>query len=143
MSARLGSFAQWQLARSSTPRSDLVGLVRRATGSTIVAADRILEGYSNEVYRVRCADGQDVVVRILRFDDDVSSSAAQGEAAAIDMARAAGVPAPEILLLDSVRIDGIEFPVMVQRTISGRPLAEVIDRLSERQRDGCCPRSAA
>lgn len=133
MSMPLGSFAGWQLSRSSTPRSELVDVVRRATGSTIVGADRILEGYSNEVYRVRCADGQDVVVRILRFDDDVSSSAAVGEAAAIEKARAAGVPAPEILLLDTVRTDGIEFPVMVQRTVPGRPLVEVIDRLSQRQ----------
>jgi Ser/Thr protein kinase RdoA (MazF antagonist) len=105
-------------------------------GSDLVHAERILEGYSNEVYRVRCADDQDVVVRILRFDDDVSWSAAAGEAEAIDKARAAGVPAPEILLLDTVRIDGSEFPAMVQRTVAGRPLAEVIDRLSDRQRQG-------
>lgn len=32
----LGSIAQWQLSRSSTRPSDLVDLVRRATGSTIV-----------------------------------------------------------------------------------------------------------
>lgn len=134
MSTPLGSFAEWQLSRSSTPRSDLADLVCRATGSTLVEASRILEGYSNEVYQVRCADGQDIVVRILRFDDDVSYSVAAGEAAAIEKARAAGAPAPEILLLDTVRIDGAEFPVMVQRTVSGRPLAEVIDQLSQRQR---------
>ena len=44
------------------------------------------------------------------------------------------MPAPEILLLDTVRIDGSDFPVMVQRTVPGRPLGEVIDHLSERQR---------
>ncbi|GAB3911732.1 hypothetical protein GCM10011575_48210 [Microlunatus endophyticus] len=101
----------------------------------LVEANRILEGYSNEVYRVRCADGQDVVVRVLRFDHDVSSTAAAGEAAAIEKARAAGAPGPEILLLDTVRIDDVEFPVMVQRAVAGRPLGEVIDRLSERQRN--------
>lgn len=134
MSMPLGSYAEWQLARASTPRSVLAELVRRAVGTGIDRADRIVEGYSNEVYRVRCADGQEVVVRILRFDDDVTSSASAGEARAIERARAAGVPAPEILLLDTVRIDGSEFPVMVQRTVPGRPLGEVIDRLSERQR---------
>lgn len=130
---RIGSFAEWQLARASTPRSVLADVVRRAAGGEIARADRILEGYSNEVYRIRCADGQDLVVRILRFDDDVSPSAAAGEARAIDLARTAGVPAPEILLLDTIDVGGGQFPVMVQRTVSGRPLSEVIDRLSGQQ----------
>ncbi|GAB3430677.1 phosphotransferase family protein [Flindersiella endophytica] len=134
MSTRLGSYAEWQLAQASTPRSVLAELVRRAVGAGIDRVDRIIDGYSNEVYRIRCADEQDVVVRILRFDDDVSGSASAGEARAIERARAAGVPAPEILLLDTVRVDGAEFPVMVQRTVPGRPLPEVIDRLSKRQR---------
>jgi Ser/Thr protein kinase RdoA (MazF antagonist) len=130
----LGSYAEWQLAQVSTPRSVLVELVRRAVGVGIDRADRIVEGYSNEVYRVRCADAQDVVVRILRFDDEDLAVKSAGEAWAIERARAAGVPAPEILLLDTVRIDGSEFPVMVQRTVPGRPLGEVINRLSQRQR---------
>lgn len=134
MSTPLGSYAQWQLAQASTPRPVLAEVVRRATGAGIDRMDRIVEGYSNEVYRVRCADEQDVVIRILRFDDDTTCSAAAGEAGAIERARAAGVPAPEILLLDTVRIDGSEFPVMVQRTVPGRPLGEVINRLSRPQR---------
>lgn len=133
MSMPLGSYVEWQLAHAGTPRSVLAELVRRAVGTGIDRVDRIMEGYSNEVYRVRCVDEQDVVVRILRFDDDVTSSASEGEAAAIEKARAAGVPTPEILLLDTVRIDGSEFPVMVQRSVPGRPLADVVDGLSERQ----------
>ncbi|MEQ4204099.1 aminoglycoside phosphotransferase family protein [Actinopolymorpha sp. B17G11] len=116
----------------STPRSVLARLVRRAVGARIERVDRIVEGYDNEVYRVWSADGQDVVVRILRFGGDSTRSAA--EAWAIGAARAAGVPGPEILLHDTVRIDHSEFPVMVQRTMPGRPLAEVVNRLSERQR---------
>lgn len=134
MSMRLGSPAEWQLAHASTPPSMLAEVVRRAVGTRIVRVDRIVEGYSNEVYRVRCAEEQDVVVRILRFDDEDLATKSAGEAWAIEKARAAAVPAPEILLLDTVQIGGSEFPVMVQRTVPGRPLAEVIDRLSERQR---------
>lgn len=136
MSRPLGSFTEWQLAQASTPRSVLVDLVRRATSSEIVRADRILEGYSNEVYRVQCDDAHDVVIRILRFDDDVTTAAAEGEATAIDRARAAGVPVPQILMLDTVQVDGRAFPVMVQNAVPGRPLGEVIDRLSKQQRDG-------
>jgi Ser/Thr protein kinase RdoA (MazF antagonist) len=132
MTAQPGSFVEWRHAQVSTPRPVLAALVRNAVGARIDRVDRIVEGYDNEVYRVRCVDGEDVVVRILRFGGDSTRSAA--EAWAIGQARAAGVPAPEILLLDTVRIDGSEFPVMVQRTAPGRPLAEVVDRLSERQR---------
>lgn len=136
MSRPLGSFAEWQLAQASTPRSVLAELVRRASGSEVVRADRILEGYSNEVYRVHCADAQDLVIRILRFDDDVTTAAAAGEATAIDWARASGVPVPQILLFDTVQVDGRAFPVMVQSAVPGRPLGEVIDRLSDQQRHG-------
>jgi Ser/Thr protein kinase RdoA (MazF antagonist) len=129
----LGSFVEWQVGHASTPRSVLAELVRRAAGTGIDRVDRIVEGYSNEVYRVLCADQQDVVIRILRFDDEDLATKSAGEAAAIEKARAAGVPAPEILLLDTVRIDASDFPVMVQRTVAGRPLSEVSDRLSERQ----------
>ncbi|MET9021844.1 aminoglycoside phosphotransferase family protein [Actinopolymorpha sp. NPDC004070] len=130
----LGSYLEWQHAQVSTPRSVLAGLVRRATGSGVGRVERIVEGYSNEVYRVWCTDEQDVVIRILRFDDDPSPAASAGEPRAIETARAAGVPVPEILLLDTVRIDSTDFPVMVQRTVPGRPLGDVFGRLSRRQR---------
>ncbi|NYE74188.1 phosphotransferase family protein [Microlunatus parietis] len=130
---RIGSFGEWQLAQPSTPRSVLADVVRRAVGAEILRADRILEGYSNEVYRVRAADDQDLMIRILRFDDDISPSASAAEARAIALARAAGVPAPEILLLDTIDAGDRGFPVMVQRTVPGRPLSQVIERLSEQQ----------
>lgn len=134
MSRPLGSYGDWQLARPSTPRSVLDELVHRVADCEADRVDRIVEGYSNEVYRVRCADEQNLLIRILRFDDDTTSAAAAGEAAAIESARGAGVPVPEILLLDTVRIDGSELPVMVQRAVPGLPFGEVIDGLSERQR---------
>ncbi|HVX46824.1 MAG TPA: aminoglycoside phosphotransferase family protein, partial [Mycobacteriales bacterium] len=128
------SYAEWQLAHPSAPPSVLSDLVRRTTGTEIARMERIVEGYSNEVYRIWCTGGHDLVIRILRFDDDVGSAAAASEAAAIDRARAAGVPVPEILLLDAVRIDGAEFPAMVQRTVPGVPLSAVIGTLSGRER---------
>lgn len=134
VSRPLGSHAQWQLAQPSTPVSTVVEIVGQAAGTAVEQVDRIVEGYSNEVYQVRCTDGQEVIVRILRFDDDVTTAVSAGEAAAIAQARAAGVPAPEVLLLDTVGVDGSTFPVMVQRTVPGRPLREIVDDLSEGQR---------
>ena len=130
----MGSFAEWQLGRPSTPHPELARLVRTATGHDIDSLDRILEGYSNEVYRVGCVSGDDVVIRILRFDDDVSMSRSAAEAWAIEKARSAGVPTGEVLLLDTVRVEDMEYPVMVQRAVPGRPLSDRIGGLTLDQR---------
>jgi Ser/Thr protein kinase RdoA (MazF antagonist) len=69
----------------------------------------------------------------LQITDVAGHNLAEGlDAAFLDL-KAAGVPAPEILLLDTIDVSGREFPVMVQRTVPGRPLSEVIDRFSEQQ----------
>ena len=131
---RLGTFEEWQLSQPSTPRAVLDELARQASGAEIDRVDRVLEGYSNEVYRVRCTSGSDIVIRILRFDDDVSMSRSVDEAWAIEEARRAGVPTGEVLLLSSVHLDGAEYPVMVQRAVPGVPLSQVITELSLKQR---------
>jgi len=132
----LGSYEEWQLGWPSTPRAVLAKLVRSATGDEIDRLDRILEGYSNEVYRVGCTSGDEVVIRILRFDDDVSMSRAIDEAWAIEKAFRAGVPTAEVLLLDSIHLDGTDYPAMVQRAVPGQPLSKVIEKLSiERRHD--------
>lgn len=135
MSTPPGSYVQRLHAQVSTPRTVVASLVHSAVGARVERVDRIVEGYENEVYRVLCVDGQDVVVRILRFGQfsgDFAKSAA--ERWAIDAARGVGVPAPEVLLLDSLLLDGSKLPVMVQRTVPGRPLSEMYTHLSERQR---------
>lgn len=107
-------------------------LVRRATGSKLDQVDRIVDGYENEVYHVRTTGQDDVMVRIARFGGSAAKS--QGEALAIEWARAVGVPAPEVLLLDTLQIDDRSFPVMVQRTVPGLPLRAVYDSLAAQQR---------
>lgn len=136
MSTPAGSSIARQHARVTTPTATLAALVRDAAGSSIDAVERIVEGYDNEVYRIRCADGRDVVIRILRFGRfDRESRRSATEARAIEAARARGVPAPEILLHDTVVIDGQPFPVMVQRAVPGQPLDEVLPKLTDRERD--------
>ncbi len=127
------AFVRARHAAVSTPSTVLESLVHRATGDRLDRVDRIIDGYENEVYRVRTTGEQDVVIRIARFGGTSDRSA--GEARAIELARAAGVPGPEVLLLDTVRIDDGEFPVMVQRAVAGRPLRDVASTLSVSERD--------
>ncbi|WP_168207370.1 phosphotransferase family protein [Microlunatus elymi] len=119
-------------AAVSTSPDVLRSLVRRATGDDLDQVARIVEGYDNEVYRVRTRSGQRVFVRIRRFGGGLES--AKCEARMIERARSVGVPGPEILLLDQVRIDATDYPVMVQRGVPGRALIETYGTLTREQR---------
>ena len=73
-------------------------LVRRATGATASAIERVIRGYDNEVYRARVGT-QTVFVRIKRFGEEPTFA---GELWAMEAARGAGVPVPEILLMSQM-----------------------------------------
>lgn len=121
-------------AAVSTSREVLASLAHRATGAELNQVKRIVEGYENEVYRVETTRGDDVVIRIRRFGVARSLDGAIAEAKAIERARNAGVPGPEVLLVDLVTIDGEDFPVMVQRAVPGRPLGQMWAILDADQR---------
>ncbi len=133
MSTWPNAAVQAQHAAVSTPRTVLESLVRRATGERLDEVTRIVEGYDNEVYRARTTGRQDLFLRIGRFGGTLERSTR--EVRAIEAARAAGVPGPEVLLLDTVLIEEHEFPVTVQRAVPGRALGHVLAGLSDRQRD--------
>jgi Ser/Thr protein kinase RdoA (MazF antagonist) len=128
------SYIREMHAAVSTSREILASLAHRATGGELDQAERIVEGYENEVYRVETTRGDDVVIRIRRFGGARSLGGAIGEARAIERAREAGVPGPEVLLVDMVTIDGEDFPVMVQRAVPGRPLGQTWASLDADQR---------
>ena len=125
---------------SEYARSVLAEVVRRAVGTGIDQVDRIVEGYSNEVYRVRCADGQDVVVRILRFDDDELPPARRARPGRSSRPVPPACPPRRSCCSTRYGSTAPEFPVMVQRTVPGRPLGEVINRLSRAATARCARR---
>lgn len=126
------SYVRGLHAGVSTPIDILDRLTRQATGRRLDAVRRIVDGYENEVYRVRTVGERDVMIRIKRFGGDLDESLR--EARAIEQARSVGMPAPELLLVDTVVIDGTAFPVMVQRVVPGRALVELYDELGQDQR---------
>lgn len=126
------SFLAGRHARFRVPTAVVVELVKRATGFEVVETHRVVAGYDNEVYRVRVADGGTVYPRIRRFGEE--QGGARGEAWAMAQARSAGVPAPEVLLLDTIAGDDGECEVMVVAEAPGRELPGVLRTLSARQR---------
>jgi aminoglycoside phosphotransferase (APT) family kinase protein len=117
-------------AAYQTSEQAIYELVRRATGQEGISREKIVRGYDSEVYLVDTRQGDRFVVRI-RHHGGVSF---EQEAWAIGRCRAVGVPAPEVLLVETMALDGNTREVMVQRRVPGRALSEIEGDLTPEQR---------
>lgn len=94
--------------------------IARATHSTPAAKTRIIAGQNSEVYDIHTEDGQDVILRIARND----YPRFEEERWALGEAAKAGVSVPDVLLTDTVPIDGQELGLCVQKKLQGIPLGD-------------------
>lgn len=129
----MDDFLQQRHSVYTTSFAEVEALVASVTSRPVVAREKIVRGYDNEVYSVTTSDGAAFIIRIRRYGD----LAAHDEAWAIETARAAGAPVPEVLLCDRRFIDGAEREVMIQRLVPGRPFADRINFLDQRQLRRC------
>jgi aminoglycoside phosphotransferase (APT) family kinase protein len=113
-----------------TPEPEIFDLVRRATGQEPSSREKIVRGYDSEVYLVHMPRHDDVVVRIRHH----GGAPFADEAWAIAQCRDVGVTVPDVLLVETIDIDGNEREVMVQRRVPGRALSEIERDLTIEQR---------
>jgi Ser/Thr protein kinase RdoA (MazF antagonist) len=123
-------FLRRRHAAYTTPEALTAALVERAIGQRATAREQIVRGYDSEVYAVVAERGDELVVRIRRHGGVGYAS----EAWALEQCRAAGVPVPEVLLLDTIAGDDGSHEAMVQRQLAGRPLSERLPTLTSDQR---------
>jgi hypothetical protein len=115
--------AQW-----TTPPDVINNLVLRASGSGVAARSRIVGGEGNEVWSITTRAKDNLIVRISHW------TAFGAEQWASDQARRAGVPAPEILLVDNdVAVGDTQVAVWIHRKIQGQPLHAVENKQTIRQ----------
>lgn len=113
----------------NAPESVVFDLVKQATGQVATERTKIQAGYDSEVYFVNTPDGKRYIVKIKR---EGRISYAQ-EAWAMEQARSQGVPVADVLLLDSMEIDGQPTDVMVQSVVAGGPLQARRGEISQEQ----------
>lgn len=113
-----------------TSHSLIFDLIRQTTGDEPSDSEKLVRGYDNEVYAVQTRQGHDYIVRIQQHGD----TGYVEEQWAIDQCRAVGVPAPEICYVGLLTVGDQNKPVMVQRRVLGRPLAEVYTTLTSDER---------
>lgn len=116
-------------AAFNAPKDLLSAFVEREMGVRVTGLERVTQGYANEVYRAELASSQRVVVRIRRRG--VTSFVS--EAWALEAARRAGVPVPEVYALGTLEADE-PLEVMLLSLVPGRPLVELWPDLSEGER---------
>ena len=123
-------FINQRHAAYHTPQACIFDLIQQTTGDEPVSHEKLVHGYDNEVYAVQTRQGHDYIVRIQQHGDTGYAA----EQWAIDQCRAVGVPAPEICYVGLLTVSDQNKPVMVQRRVPGRPLAEVYATLTSDER---------
>lgn len=124
-------FVKKRHALFEIPENLIFDLVKRAIGVLPVRKNKIVEGNDNEVYDVETDKGN-VIVRIHRF----GSVGYQEEAWALEQCKKLGVPVPEVLLMDTIELDGERLDAMVQNRLRGKDFKKVIDTgISKKERE--------
>lgn len=102
----------------NTPTSLINEYVRKATGSAIVQASRLILGQDNEVYDLTTIGDHQLIVRISRKE----KHRFEEERWALNAARLAGVPTPHVLLVEQAAYDDATIMFCIEKKVPGRPL---------------------
>ncbi|HEX6482635.1 MAG TPA: aminoglycoside phosphotransferase family protein [Ktedonobacteraceae bacterium] len=111
----------WVRARHdawNTPHYLINEYVQKVAGSAIANAKRLVIGQDNEVYDVSTADSRQLIVRISRKDDPRF----EAERWAMNAARRAGVPTPQVLLVEQATYDDSSVTFCIEEKLPGKPL---------------------
>jgi len=103
-----------------TPRAALDAIITRVAGARPRATERLHSGQSNETYLCRVGEKR-LIARIGRE----SVAHFERERWAIEMARAHGVPTPEVLLVAEEELDGEIVSFCVERYLPGLSLGKL------------------
>lgn len=118
--------AAWQ-ANWNVPYALLDEVVRQATGSGLVLDERILEGHSSEVHGVVTEEGQRIIVRVAWRSGPVF----ERERWPMEAARLAGLPVPEVILIEHTTLHGEGVSFNVQSRLSGSSIYRLVSTLTD------------
>ena len=111
----------------NTDQAIIDSVVFKVTDSKIALQEKIMKGEANEVYSVVTESGQEVIVRISHH----KNPRFQPEKWALDECRKLGIPVPEVLHIESFNLDNKKIEVCVESKLSGTPVKELREGLSE------------
>ncbi|MEQ4209349.1 phosphotransferase [Actinopolymorpha sp. B9G3] len=121
-------------AQFAVPRPAVMELIQRVCGQKVAGIERLIHGDENEVYRADLAEGGTVFVRIGRPDTPALSL--YREAWAMEHARRAGVPVPDVLTVEPIAGNEGDRHAMVVAAASGRQLTGLLPSMPAGRRAG-------
>lgn len=116
-------------AEFQTDSNLVYSMVRQATGSDVVSDRRLVVGEENEVYDVATSDGNSVIVRISRKEEPRFAA----EKWALDRCRSAGVPTPQVLLIEKVADKDHDLTFCIEEKLPGEPMGRFLQTASSAQ----------
>jgi aminoglycoside phosphotransferase (APT) family kinase protein len=101
----------------------LVGeMVEKALGSPLASRERIVAGEINEVYSVVTASGQEAIVRIFHGE----KGKFEKEHWALERCREAGVPVPEVFLVERIESEDGPLHFCIESKLAGVTMKEAL-----------------
>ncbi len=116
--------------RFAAPGEVIVELITRSTRRDLTELRRLTLGDENEIYRARLSDGAVVYARIRRPGEGTFAA----ETWAMDRARAAGLPVPEVRTVEEIDTEQGPRSTMIITESPGRQLAGLLPSLTASQR---------
>lgn len=114
-------------ATRNSPRELIDDSVQDAVGKKPTSMTKLISGEVSEVYDVTVPNQENVIVRIARREHPDFLQ----EKWAIDRAKAAGVPTPDVLLIRHQEVAGQLLSLSIQRKIEAETLDRISSELSE------------
>jgi aminoglycoside phosphotransferase (APT) family kinase protein len=117
----MSNFMQRRHEHYSTTQEEIAGLLREATGHELNKIQQIIKGYDSEVYLLITDEGKRTIIRIHRHGDVAFTD----EAWAMEQYRAAGVPVPQVLVIDEAELGGEMSEFMILEEVVGNTFADM------------------
>ena len=116
-----------------SPETLIDATIEKAVGSSVAGKVKITKGITNQVSAVTLANGDELIVRISRWEKSRFGT----ERWAIEQCAKAGAPVPRVLFVDTIEHQGKPLNISIESKIQGTPLDELAmgsiseDRLAE------------
>lgn len=105
-------------SKLETPEEIVKEVVTEGTGLDLISKKKIVAGEANEVYDVTTSDEQHVILRVSPHGHPDF----QQEIWAINEVKRVGVPAPTILLVKYIQVEGQDRSMCLMEKLDGEPL---------------------
>lgn len=125
-------------AQFAAPRPAVIEVIQRVCGQKIATVERLIHGDENEVYRAHLDGDGTVFLRISR--PDTPPLKLYREAWAMEHARRAGVPVPDVLTVEPIASHEGDRHAMLIAAAAGQQLSDLLpsmptDRRADTMRD--------